>query len=83
VSLNLTFLYLSYTKSFAWRILTIAGHDTTANTLAWVFYELSRHPEAQAKIRAEIKALKAVNGRKELDASDIELLPYTTAVIKW
>ncbi|KAI7896669.1 cytochrome P450 [Mucor mucedo] len=32
----------------------IAGHDTTANTLAWALYELSRHPEIQAKILQEI-----------------------------
>ncbi|KAG1414565.1 hypothetical protein G6F58_006896 [Rhizopus delemar] len=32
----------------------IAGHDTTANTLAWTLYELSRHPDIQAKVLQEI-----------------------------
>jgi cytochrome P450/NADPH-cytochrome P450 reductase len=32
----------------------IAGHETTSNTLAWTFYELSRHPEIEQKILQEI-----------------------------
>ncbi|KAG0745359.1 hypothetical protein G6F57_000996 [Rhizopus arrhizus] len=32
----------------------IAGHDTTANTLAWTLYELAKHPEVQAKVLQEI-----------------------------
>jgi cytochrome P450 len=35
----------------------LAGEDTTANTLAWMIYLLSRHPEALAKARDEVKAL--------------------------
>ena len=34
----------------------LAGRDTTASTLSWTLYELSRHPEAVAKLRAEILA---------------------------
>jgi cytochrome P450/NADPH-cytochrome P450 reductase len=32
----------------------IAGHDTTANTLAWTLYELARNPDVQAKVLQEI-----------------------------
>lgn len=32
----------------------VAGHETAANTLAWGFYLLALHPEAQAVIRDEI-----------------------------
>ncbi|KAI9473910.1 MAG: cytochrome P450 [Benjaminiella poitrasii] len=32
----------------------IAGHDTTANTLAWTLYELARHPDIQNKVLQEI-----------------------------
>lgn len=31
-----------------------AGHDTTATTIAWAMWELSRHPEALRKLRAEL-----------------------------
>lgn len=34
--------------------MLLAGEDTTANTLAWLIWLLHRHPEAQAKARAEI-----------------------------
>ena len=34
--------------------LTLAGHETTANTVTWVLYELARHPDHQAKLRGEI-----------------------------
>ncbi|KNC90429.1 cytochrome P450 [Trabulsiella odontotermitis] len=34
--------------------LLLAGEDTTANTLAWTVYLLSRHPEAEQKLIQEI-----------------------------
>lgn len=34
----------------------LAGRDTTAATLSWLFYELSRHPAIVARLRAEIHA---------------------------
>jgi cytochrome P450 len=37
--------------------MLLAGEDTTANTLAWMIYLLSRHPEALKKARAEVKAV--------------------------
>jgi cytochrome P450 len=40
----------------AGNVLTmlLAGEDTTANTLAWMIYLLSRHPQALARVRAEV-----------------------------
>ena len=37
------------------QTLTLAGHETTANTVSWMLLELARHPEYQARIRAEIR----------------------------
>lgn len=34
--------------------LFMAGHETTANTMAWVFFLLSKNPEAEAKLHAEL-----------------------------
>jgi cytochrome P450 len=32
----------------------VAGHETTASQLAWLFAELAQHPEVTAKLQAEI-----------------------------
>ena len=37
--------------------MLLAGEDTTANTLAWMISLLSRHPEALARARDEVRAL--------------------------
>lgn len=38
-------------------ILLIAGHETTANALAWTLYLLSRHPQEQVKLRRATQQL--------------------------
>ncbi|MCT2405955.1 cytochrome P450 [Chryseobacterium antibioticum] len=35
-------------------ILFIAGHETTANALSFIFFEISQNPEAEEKLRKEI-----------------------------
>ncbi|GJJ12931.1 hypothetical protein Clacol_007178 [Clathrus columnatus] len=62
--------------------LAIAGHDTTSSMLQWVFYELALHPEAQAKIREEIRTIKETRNVQELGTSEFELMHYTMAVLK-
>ncbi|KAK0210062.1 cytochrome P450 [Desarmillaria ectypa] len=59
----------------------LAGHDTTANTMAWLLYELSRHPEDQAKVREEIAIAKS-NAPGALTSSDYDSMPWLNAVIK-
>src|SRR5262249_35635702 len=34
--------------------LFLAGHDTTAAALAWLWYLLARHPEVQGRLAAEV-----------------------------
>ena len=43
----------------AGNVLTmlLAGEDTTANTLAWMIYLLSRHPEALERLREEVSRI--------------------------
>ncbi len=36
--------------------LVLAGHETTANTIAWTFERLTRNPEAYARLREEVRA---------------------------
>jgi len=56
-----------------------AGHETTADTLAWTIYLLSRHPDLQARVRAEVDA---VLGGRTPTSSDLPNLPYTLQVIE-
>eukprot|EP00434_Breviolum_minutum_P033692 symbB.v1.2.029813.t1/scaffold3301.1/size59484/6 len=60
-------------------IFFLAGHDTTAVSLAWTMHFLARHPEVQAKARQE--AFEVLNGKKDPDADDLEKVPYINAVI--
>jgi cytochrome P450 len=63
------------------QVVTIlmAGHETTANALTWVWYLLSCRPEAEAKLHNE---LDAVLGRRMPDNGDIESLKYTRMVVE-
>jgi len=59
--------------------LMIAGHETTANALSWMWYLLDRHPDEQARLRAELAA--ATGGRPPL-VEDLPRLPRLKAVIQ-
>ena len=58
--------------------LFMAGHETTANTLAWAWYLLADHPEVEAKLHAE---LDAVLGGRAPTYADLPRLTYTEHVI--
>jgi cytochrome P450 family 110 len=55
--------------------MLLAGHDSSAATLAWTFYYLYTHPEAEAKLTAELDALGP-----NPDPTAISKLPYLNAV---
>ena len=59
--------------------ILLAGHETTANALAWAFYLLGHHPEARAKVEREVD--DALEGGPATMA-DLAKLPYTLSVIK-
>lgn len=59
--------------------LFLAGHETTANTLAWAFLLLSEHPGVEAKLHAE---LRNVLGERAPSVEDYPKLTYTQKVIK-
>ena len=60
--------------------LLIAGHETTANVLAWIFYLLARHPAAEQRIYEEAKAV--LSGRAAFGAADLDRLAYTRRVMQ-
>ena len=43
--------------------LIVAGHETTASGLNWTWYLLSQHPEAEARLHAEIDAAPEMRRR--------------------
>ena len=55
----------------------VAGHETTAAAMAWIWYLLSQHPAEEAKLHAE---LDAVLGRRAPTLEDLPNLPYTRMV---
>jgi len=58
--------------------LFIAGHETTAQMLAWTWFALSQNPAADARLHQE---LSDVLGGRPLDATDLPKLPYLQAVM--
>jgi cytochrome P450 len=59
--------------------LFMAGHDTTAGTLPWIWYLLAAHPSVEARLHAE---LDAVLGGRLPAAEDLPRLTYTQQVVK-
>jgi cytochrome P450 len=58
--------------------LVLAGHETTANALAWTWYLLAQHPAAEARLHAELD--DALAGRPP-SASDLPRLRGAEAVL--
>lgn len=59
--------------------LMLAGHETTANLLAWVWYALATEPAAQARLDAE---LAEVLGGRPPTYDDLPRLPVTLAILE-
>lgn len=56
----------------------VAGHETTANTMSWIFYLLATHPEVEQKLHDE---LKSVLGGRLPTVEDIPNLTYVNLII--
>jgi cytochrome P450 len=59
--------------------LIIAGHETTAGTLTWAWYLLSQHPEAAARMHAEVRSFP---DDLPMTVEDVQQLTYTRQVIE-
>ena len=59
--------------------LVLAGHETTANALAFTFYLLSRHPDVGARLREEVVR---VLGDREPTLADLPKLTYTKMILE-
>ncbi len=58
--------------------LVVAGHETTAGLLNWMWYLLSRHPEAQIRLSGEFDCLP---WGEDLDMDKLPRYTYTRQVI--
>ena len=57
--------------------LIVAGHETTASTLNWMWYLISQHPEVEEKLSNELNSLASPS---EFD--DLPRFSYTRQVIE-
>lgn len=56
----------------------LAGHETTANALAWTWYLLAEHPEIETKLHSELDAVLASDQLPSV--ADLPRLRYTEMV---
>jgi cytochrome P450 len=56
----------------------VAGHDTTATTIAYALWELGRNPDVQNGVAQEVAAL----GDRPLGPEDVTALSYTVQVLR-
>ncbi|KIJ43512.1 hypothetical protein M422DRAFT_169697, partial [Sphaerobolus stellatus SS14] len=62
--------------------LLVAGHETTASTMAWLLYELSCNQDLQEKLREEITESRRRQGSEELTSQALESMPLLQAILK-
>ncbi len=60
-------------------VIFLAGHETTANSLAWTWYLLSQAPEVEERLHAE---LSQVLGGRPPTLDDVPRLLYARAVFE-
>lgn len=59
--------------------LFLAGHETTANALAWTCWLLSQNPQVEATLQEEVSR---VLGDRTAGFNDLRALPYTEKVVR-
>ena len=58
--------------------MVVAGHETTASALNWLWYMLSQHPEIESRLHREVDAWDGRDSNEELQNQ----LPYTRQIIE-
>ena len=65
--------------------LVAAAQETTSSTLSWMLYELSKRPDYQARMRAEIRAVRAqvaARGDTDFTPDDLDSMKVVLGAIK-
>lgn len=66
-------------------VFILGGHETTASLMAWLLYELAKHPEFQGRLRDEIVQKRtelSARGDTDFSMDDFEHMTYLQATIK-
>jgi cytochrome P450 len=58
----------------------LAGHDTTAYSLAWTIIEVARNPEVYQKVKKEIDSISP--GNERITVSQMNSMSYLDCIIK-
>jgi cytochrome P450 len=59
--------------------LVIAGHETTASVLNWLWYLLAKHPDVESRVADEVRNSK---GKMALSIGALKQLSYTSSVLE-
>ena len=63
-------------------IFPFAGHDTTANTLTWLIYELGKNNDTMTKLQKEVDNFWLdIKDQDNITFEDFKKLPYMTRCI--
>ncbi|RSK33883.1 cytochrome P450 [Hymenobacter metallilatus] len=62
------------------NILLLAGHETSANALSWLFYLLAEHPAVATQVRTELEAAGLLH--RPAGFEELARLPYAMQVIQ-
>ena len=61
-------------KFFNTATFVFAGHDTTANTMSWLLYEVAQRPHIQQQLQQESDALFAATSGRPIEYKDLKQL---------
>ncbi|MBI5514089.1 MAG: cytochrome P450 [Deltaproteobacteria bacterium] len=62
--------------------LLIAGHETTSGLLSYALYHVTRNPDVEKRLLAEVDRVLGRDYRRRPTIQDIDRLEYTTRVLK-
>ena len=62
-------------------VLLVAGYDTTGSTLAYCCYDLSKNPEVQDRLRAEVEDACDLDPDQEITYDQLQSMTYLDQVL--